>query len=390
MSSARIDALVKRTVERYHLMFDTYGIENVWCQISGGKDSTIIMECGALAARERSERLRVHFYDEEAIPAATVAYVGRVAARADIDLSWYCVPIACGNCFSRDNPTWWPWASEARAVWTRQPPDVPSAVLDHPYLPADPPKARISLLDSNRYIAHRRGFGSFAVVMGMRMIESPARRATLRYWMLPETRANGYGVGRVINDWSTAEVWGAIRERGWDWNRYYLSLWRIHEKRQNLRVGPLFGEQSGMRLAGIRKIDPELFGKIGPRIPGGEAIARYSNTAILGRGKMVGKPTMQMIKDAIAGHPPANQIPLRETLRTTLSASMRAGIDPPMDMLFKMATRGDSRGDRFKVAIASWCLMHARKELRFNRGRLEKRRLENTVEARLKARREAK
>ena len=49
---------------------------------------------------------------------------------------------------------------------------------------------------------------------------------------------------------------------GWDWNRYYLSMWRAGMNKTDMRVGPLLGEQSSTVLPYIRQIDPALFAAI--------------------------------------------------------------------------------------------------------------------------------
>ena len=96
MPSSRIQGLIDRAVERFEYLFDVYP-EVVVSDKSGGKDSTAVMEIGAIAARSvAAVGSRCHFYDEEVIPSHTEDYIRRIASRGEgegIDFTWYCVPL---------------------------------------------------------------------------------------------------------------------------------------------------------------------------------------------------------------------------------------------------------------------------------------------------------
>jgi predicted phosphoadenosine phosphosulfate sulfurtransferase len=70
--------------ERMAVAFDRF--DEVAVSFSGGKDSTVALHVSLDEARRRGQRLRVFFFDEEAIPYETEAYVRRIAAEPDIDL----------------------------------------------------------------------------------------------------------------------------------------------------------------------------------------------------------------------------------------------------------------------------------------------------------------
>lgn len=384
MPSSRIQGLIDRSVERFEYLFDCY--PEVVVSMSGGKDSTVAMEVGAIAARRRGRRLAVHFYDEEVIPQHTEDYIRRIASRdpaEGINLTWYCVPIRDLNGWAaaEGHPYWYPWAPEARDVWARPMPSGPSVVTEHPHLPANPPEKRVGIPDSSKLIATKVGLGRFCIVLGLRASESPARQKSSRDWLSIESRASPAAIARPITDWSTPEVWQAIAECGWDWNRYYLAMWRVglsHWK-TDMRVGPLLGEQSSRVLPYIRMIDPALFAAICRRVPGGEALARYAKTAVMGRGRIKGEVTVAMIMRAVDRLPAEKQPRLRELIRVALSAAIRAGIEPPLAEIYKASIRGDTRGARSEIAIASDILMKARKKVRFRGGRLERREYEHEI-----------
>ena len=165
--SAKPEILIARTVDRFHQLFDSY--DNVWVSWSGGKDSTCILECGAIAARERGTRLVVNFYDEEVIPAGTVDFAMRMRERDDLDFRWHCIPIVDNNAWEPDNPYWYPWEPESEPLWARPRPEF--AITSVPGY--DPDQKRYSLEFLDHHIARALLPRTLVSCIGRRMAESP-------------------------------------------------------------------------------------------------------------------------------------------------------------------------------------------------------------------------
>src|SRR4030066_168769 len=77
--------------ERMIMIFDEF--ETVIVFVSGGKDSTVLMELALQAAREKNRLpLKVAFLDQEAEWESTEKYIERTFLREGIEPYWFQVP----------------------------------------------------------------------------------------------------------------------------------------------------------------------------------------------------------------------------------------------------------------------------------------------------------
>lgn len=91
--------------------------------ISGGKDSTVIMELGIQVARELGcLPVECIMRDEEIMVPGTFEYLERVHARPEVNLHWIIAGQAIINAYNRFMPYWWVFDPDERDKWVRQPP----------------------------------------------------------------------------------------------------------------------------------------------------------------------------------------------------------------------------------------------------------------------------
>ena len=359
--SSRIDALIERCAKRFGLLYDMYPHVILGC--SGGKDSTVMIEIAALyCAREGLPPPRVEFFDEEIISDHTIEYMARLRERTDIDLHWYCVPIKCNNAWSRAKPFWYPW--EPGVEWSREMPEW--ALQTHPVLGAmrEVGKRR-SLIDITLYQNSHYGYERSVSCLGLRADESPARRTRALNNVNNSEQASAWRPrakeGRMkysakafpIIDWTLEEVWGAIRERGWDWNRSYLRMWQAGRTMRDSRIGPLFGEEPSSTLYTVSEWSPELWERALARVDGADALARYANSALVGRGRVQEgtSANAEMLKRALDDLPDTKRGTTRMGMRAVVSRAFKEGTVPHPNHLMKIAVRGDSRGGRKRAAL---------------------------------------
>lgn len=330
---------IRAAVRRFHHLFDCY--DEVRVSISGGKDSTVMMECGLLAARERDVPLHVIFFDEELIPRDTVDYIERLAERAEsdphLDFKWYCLPVRENNAFDLADPYWYPWDPRARELWGRPWPERACAEPPPGFQPG------VSF-DKQGYLWHAALRPRSSIqVLGRRADESPVRRIiSSRGWLSVKA---GNATAQPIADWPTPDVWRAIQSEGWDWSRAYLRMYRAGTPVPALRISPLFGQEPSITLHLVRKWAPDVWKAAERRLPGVAALARYARTAVMGRGHAIASGrgvSRQEIAKYLRAHPPEIRKATRRSIQSVLTYAMRYGLRVDPDKLVRIAVRGDA------------------------------------------------
>jgi predicted phosphoadenosine phosphosulfate sulfurtransferase len=271
------DAAVQRMVDVYK---DGH---RVLVSFSAGKDSTCAMEVCIQAARITGNLpVEVWMQDEEIMYPGTYEYAERVASRKEVKFHW----LICGepqiNIFNRKEPFYWVFDPLLREdQWMRKPPSF----------------ARKTDEQDLYNIVNPQSFpppeGKFLFVcMGVRASESRMRNMMIHSSggaISKATVIKGSGLDRSnerhirpIYDWTTNDVWHAINENGWDYNRAYDVFARFGVKRERQRIGPVAMTTHGVRLIQIAsKAWPEWFDRLSIRLPGIRLGAAYGVLAAM-------------------------------------------------------------------------------------------------------------
>lgn len=279
--------------ERTARAFDLY--DTVVVSFSGGKDSTVVLNLAIAEAKRRNRLpLKVMFFDEEAIPMETEQYVRRVSKLPEVDLDWMCLPIVHRNGCSTDDSVWYPWAPESEDLWVRPMPPEAKTYKDFEHWPVFPIDKRIGIPDSNPVLYPARQYGSVGFLLGIRADESVRRRQAVTAkikdnYIIPMKQ--GQFKVYPIYDFSTPDVWRAPRIFNWDYNQAYdlMELAGISHHMQ--RIAPPYGEQPMQALWMFKKCFPEVWDKMGERVPGAKTAARYSRGTLYGAGQGAIKET---------------------------------------------------------------------------------------------------
>ena len=278
--------------------------DHVAVTFSGGKDSTVVLNAALIVAEELGRLpVRTIFFDEEAIPYETEDYCRRVSQDPRVAFEWLCVPIKHRNACSKESPHWWPWAPEARDLWTR--PLPPEAITDLPGLPIDPPEARIPI-PGMVSLLFPSSLGSVGQIMGIRADESVTRREAVgnkrsENWVIPLGKA-APNVCKVYPayDMKTADVWTAPARFGWDYNACYDLMEMVGVPQGMQRCAPPYGEQPIQRLWTYKECFPDLWDPMTRRVPGAAAAGLYGRSELYGFKKTLDKPADISWQDFIA------------------------------------------------------------------------------------------
>src|SRR5690606_9347594 len=95
--------------ERISLLFDDF--ENVVVSVSGGKDSTVLLDLCRREAQRRGRVVHAFFLDQEAEYQSTIDQIRYLMTLPGVVPHWYQVPIRMTNATSLRVPflnAWWP------------------------------------------------------------------------------------------------------------------------------------------------------------------------------------------------------------------------------------------------------------------------------------------
>lgn len=353
--------------QRIHNIYDKF--DHVAVSFSGGKDSTAVLNVAAEVAAERGKLpLRVIFFDEEVIPYEVERYMRRVAARPDIALEWYCVPIKHNNSCDPDYPHWYTWAEEDRDLWVRDMP--PEGIRTIKGYDSDKVENRVSIPELAGLL-YPPELGRCCQLLGIRGDESitryrsVARREADNYIQKHESGFSNSGPVKTygnfwkaspVYDWAVRDIWTAVGKFNWDYCECY-DVWEMMGIPHNSqRLAPPYGTEPARGLWTFQHCFPDVWDRMSQRVPGANTAALYGHTDLFGVGK-IEKPDDMTWQEFISHHMERYNAKERDILARRLKSEIglhfKKTTDPILDLiahpksgvsweyLAKLVVRGD-------------------------------------------------
>lgn len=258
-------------LDRIRMLFDTH--EDVIVSMSGGKDSTVLFNMALMVAREKNRLpLKVFWLDQEAEWQGTVDYMSEIMHMPEVEPYWYQIPFDFPNNLSPVNKTLKVWDDAKRDDWI------------HPLSDVGIHESPIDVSKKNRddafyvlikYLPTVITDKSCAVLVGMRMTESPRRRMSITC-----TDAKWRGITWCtkaikntrkfwpIYDFTDADIWTAIAKNHWKYNRVYDMMYQKGVARKEMRVSALIHETAWTSMADLQEFEPKTYNRFAKRIAG--------------------------------------------------------------------------------------------------------------------------
>lgn len=254
-------------LDRIRWLYDEF--PNVIVGFSGGKDSTVVFNLAMQVAKEKGRLpVRVLFIDQEAEWQSTIDYVTEVMETPGVEPKWYQMPLRLFNATSTTEHWLMCWAPEDEERWMR--PRVPYSIKENNY-----GTERFSKLFP-AIIAKEYPDTPTCYLAGVRAEESPGRFMGLTH----SEAYKGETWGNILNsrrqhytmypiyDWSYRDIWKAIHENGWGYNRLYDAMYQYGVPVMKMRVSNVHHETAVHSLFYLQEIEGETYQKLTQRIAG--------------------------------------------------------------------------------------------------------------------------
>ena len=293
-------------INRYDIVLNEF--DNYYVSVSGGKDSSIMLQLMAQEARKYRKKFSVLYIDLEAQYQATIGHINAlIDATKDVVENWYwcALPLSLRNAVSAIQPKWICWDKKDKEKWVRE---YPTKRKDIVLVTED------SLPDGWDWFFRGMEFEEFilwfakwfnethggktAAGIGIRSDESLNRLRTIvsdkkeRYKNYPWT-TRVHCKSKVLNcwnffplyDWRTEDDWTAVAKLNLLFNPIYELMYKNGLSIYEQRLCQPYGDDQRKGLDQYRTLEPETWEKVLNRVEGVNFGNIYCRTSLLGNIK---------------------------------------------------------------------------------------------------------
>lgn len=240
---------------------------DVAVNVSGGKDSTVVLELTLEIAAEYDRLpLRVLFIDQEAEWNVVIEHMREIRERPEVQLDWLQCPIRIANATS----PWkdWLYCWEEGVEWMRE--KEPDSIHENTF-------GTVTFAQLfGAWQGQAFPDGPSCLIAGVRAQESPARRLGLvtyetmegETWGRIEDRKRGMYTWYPIYDWLIADVWKAIHANGWSYCPIYDWFYQYGISPAKMRVSNLHHGAAVRDLFLLQELEPDTWAALTARLDG--------------------------------------------------------------------------------------------------------------------------
>jgi len=261
------DNVYDAALKRINWLFDEF--PNVVVGVSGGKDSTVVYQLALQIARERNRLpLKCLFVDQEAEWQATIDTIRLIMENPEVEPLWFQMPIRLFNATSTTEHWLMCWDKKDEYRWMR--PQESYSIHENVY-----GTERFGELFSAIIKKDFAGVKT-CYIAGMRTEESPTRAMALTHnltykhvtWGTKLEKKEQHYTFYPIYDWSYVDVWKAILDNNWYYNKIYDAQYNHGVAIQNMRVSNVHHETAVGTLFYMQEIEGDTYQRLTQRIAG--------------------------------------------------------------------------------------------------------------------------
>lgn len=291
--------------KRYEFVFRKF--DNMYYSVSGGKDSSIMLQLAADIARKRGKKFSVLYIDLEAQYKATIRHIEElIECTRDVVEEWYWValPLSLRNAVSAIQPKWICWDKKEKDKWVRPMPEREDVcIVNEDNYPKEWNWFRRGMEFEEFILWFAKWFneihgGKTAAGIGIRSDESFNRFRTIisekkeRFEDISWTtrvRINDKPLNcwnfYPIYDWRAEDDWTAVAKLNLKFNEIYELMYKNGLSIYEQRLCQPYGDDQRKGLNQFRSLEPETWEKVLNRVEGVNFGNIYCRTSLLGNIK---------------------------------------------------------------------------------------------------------
>lgn len=290
--------VLEATMERLQIMFENFN--NIYFSVSGGKDSSVMVQLANKVAKEMNKKFDVLFIDLEAQYRHTIEHIEELKQLSQIrDFYHITLPIALRNAVSVLQPKWICWEEESKHLWVRDMPEDSINIHNcpFPWFKKGEEFEEFIIQFANWY--QEKYQETVACGIGIRTDESMNRFRTIAFQENKHTFKQYHWTTKLkwnekhidvyncypIYDWRTEDIWGAVSKLDLKFNYIYELMYKnglsIHEQ----RLCQPYGDDQKNGLNQFKALEYDTWTKVLNRVNGVNFGNIYCKTTALGNIK---------------------------------------------------------------------------------------------------------
>lgn len=280
MSKKYLDKnVLDAAIERLEIIFKNF--DNIYFSVSGGKDSSVMVQLANIVAKRMNKKFDVLFIDLEAQYRYTISHIEELKKLSQIrDFYHIALPIALRNAVSVLQPKWICWEEESKDLWVR---DMPKDSINIENCPFEWFKKGEEFEEFIVQFAiwyKKKYSGKVACGIGIRTDESINRFRTIAFqskkitfndynWTtkikVHEKRIDVYNF-YPIYDWTAEDIWGAVSKLDFKFNYIYELMHKNGLSIYEQRLCQPYGDDQRNGLNQFKALEYDTWGKVLNRV----------------------------------------------------------------------------------------------------------------------------
>lgn len=271
--------VLEAAIERLEIIFQNF--ENVYFSVSGGKDSSVMVQLANMVAQKMNKKFDVLFIDLEAQYRNTIEHIEELKQLSEIrDFYHITLPIALRNAVSVLQPKWICWEEESKHLWVREMPKDSININNcpFPWFKKGEEFEEFIIQFANWY--QKKYKGKVACSIGIRTNESLNRFRTIAFQDKKITFKNYNWTTKLrvgdkhidvyncypIYDWAAEDIWGAVSKLDLKFNYIYELMYKNGLSIYEQRLCQPYGDDQKNGLNQFKALEYDTWSKVLNRV----------------------------------------------------------------------------------------------------------------------------